>query len=72
MVHVEYIYVVYVQYTWCMLIVLGTCLIYVQHTWCMLSSRYVCSVCIMRSIRGVWCVYVVYVEYKWCTRVDNT
>ena len=26
------IYVVYVQYTWCMLIVLGICLIYVQHT----------------------------------------
>ena len=25
------IYVVYVQYTWCMLIVLGICFIYVQH-----------------------------------------
>ncbi len=58
------IYVVYVQYTWCMLIVLGICFIYVQHTWCMLSALVEYRLC-MFSIYSVCEVYVVYGVYMW-------
>ena len=55
------IYVVYVQYTWCMLIVLGICL-YVYtfniRAWCMLSALVEYMLC-MFSI-------IVYVKYTWC------